>query len=456
MIPFVVNPVSRLKGEISLSGDKAIAHRSIIISALTPGSTRIENFPINKDCLATLEVLCRLGVKISKRNIPKRFSATLTVTGKGLFGLKPPSRNIFVGDSGTTLRLILGVLAGQNFTAKLFAGSSLTRRPMLRVTNPLRLMGAKIKAKVKPSATLALKTQKKKAEEYPPLAITGENLNAITYRMPVASAQVKSAILLAALYAKGKTTLIEPVRTRDHTERMLKLFKADLKVLKNKIVVKGNQELISPKRILIPGDISSASVFVVLGTIILEAQLLIRDVCLNPSRTGILGVLKRMKANIKVKSKKEKGKIGEPIGDILVKSSKLKATRVTASEIPSMIDELPILMVAACFADGETVFEGISELRVKETDRIRSMCVNLRKMGAKIIVTCSHGVERIRIQGIKKLNGAKIKSFGDHRTAMSMVVAGLAASKPTQIDDVSCISKSFPDFLNVLNNLMSA
>ncbi|MFH1458621.1 MAG: 3-phosphoshikimate 1-carboxyvinyltransferase [Candidatus Omnitrophota bacterium] len=453
MIPFVIKPVPCLKGEVSLPGDKSIAHRCVIISALTPGSTRIENFPLNQDCLATLNAFRSLGITVTRKDNLKRFSSTVFVSGKGLWGLRRPKKRIFVGDSGTTLRLILGVLAGQNFTVRLVAGNSLSRRPMLRVTQPLRLMGAKIKAKLK-RQKLKGKKQKVILEEFPPLTIRGANLNAITYRMTVPSAQVKSALLLSALYIKGKTKFIETIPTRDHTERILKLFKAGIKLSKNTIVIAGGRELVSPKRINIPGDISSAAFFMVLGATAPKARILIRDVSLNPSRIGVVSVLKRMGSHIRVKSYKPSGEKGEPRGDVIVENSRLKGVVVKKEEIPSIIDELPVLMVAACYAEGWTVFEGINELRVKETDRIKSMVGNLKKMGADVRVHRTDTTDKIRIRGVKRLKGVQVKSFADHRTAMSMVVAGLFASGETRLDDVSCISKSFPSFLKVLNNLI--
>jgi 3-phosphoshikimate 1-carboxyvinyltransferase len=273
--------------------------------------------------------------------------------------------------------------------------------------------------------------------------------------MPVASAQVKSAILLAGLYALGETRVIESISTRDHTERMLRIFGADMKVKANTIVIKGKRELFSPGRIYIPGDISSASFFLVASAILFNSQLLIRNVSLNPLRTGIIGVLKRMGADIKVRSSQsQQGTRFEPMGDILVKSSKLKGIIVKEGEIPSLIDELPVLMVAACFAKGKTLLEGVGELRVKETDRIKSMSGNLRKMGANIEVRERNKSVSIIIRGVKHLVGNRVMSFGDHRTAMSMVIAGLGAKGKTIIDDVACINKSFPEFLHKLNTVI--
>ena len=468
---FPVKHAACVKGKIFLLGDKSIACRSIIISAISCGKTTVENFPPNKDCLYTIKTFKNLGIKITQNQNVKSLpldpsfkciggstlsglkgigrttlrGKTITVFGNGLCGLKKPKGPIFVGGSGTTMRLTLGVLAGQNLAVTLTAGKSLSGRPMLRVTAPLRMMGATIKAKIN-------QNRESKIEEYPPLTIKGGYLKPITYRMPVASAQVKSAILLAGLYAKGKTCVIERVKTRDHTERMLRLFRAGIKINQNTIVIKGKKELVSPGRIFIPGDISSAGFFMVLGTILPNSRILIKDINLNPSRIGIIKALKRMGADIQVLGNGAAG--FEPIGDIIIKSSKLKSAIIKKKEIPSLIDELPILMVAACFAKGESVFEGVGELRIKETDRIGSMSENLNKMGADIRVLKTPKSEKIIIQGRKGLIGAAVKSFGDHRTAMSMVVAGLAAEGKTRIDNISCINKSFPNFLSLLKTII--
>ncbi|MGD0336762.1 MAG: 3-phosphoshikimate 1-carboxyvinyltransferase [Candidatus Omnitrophota bacterium] len=447
MRPFVVKPLLGLEGEISLLGDKSIAHRALILGAVSCGKTIIKNFPANDDCLATLKILQELGVPITKNiQSPKKLSLTVNIEGRGLYGLRKPRKPLFCSESGTTLRLLLGLLAGQNFSAYLKAAPSLSSRPMLRVTAPLRLMGAAISAR--------RKTQGAKREEYPPVRISGGGLKSIIYKMPVASAQVKSALLLAGLYADGKTIIIEPVRTRDHTERMLRLFKAGVKVIGNKIVIKRRVKLSSPGEIFLPGDISSAAFFMVLASLIPGARITIKKVSLNPLRTGVIRVLKRMGAHIKVtKSQSHKVTSAEPIGDLLVKSSSLRGTVVRKKEIPSLIDELPVLMVAASFAKGKTVFEGAEELRVKETDRIRSMSLNLRKMGARISLVKRGNAEKVVITGTKPLKAVGVSSFGDHRTAMSMIVAGLAAHGSTKIDDISCINKSFPDFIAKLNSL---
>ncbi len=432
-----------LKGEIRLPGDKSIAHRCIIAASLCPAKTTVENFPANEDCLHTLSALQKLGIMVKSSFFRGR--ASVTVVGRGLKGLDKPRGPVFVGDSGTTIRLLLGVLAGQNFAVKLTAGKFLSQRPMLRVTRPLRMMGAKISAR--------RNVRGAKSEEYSPITIKGGNLKPIAYKMPLASAQVKSAILLAGLFANGATRVIEPLNSRDHTERILKLFKADIKVKENTIVIKGNKELVSPGKIYVPADISSASFLIVAALLCPGSKIKIKNVSLNPTRTGALKVLRRMGAAIKFTGAYElRATSYEPMGDIVVKSSKLRGTVVKKNEIPSLIDELPILMVAACNATGKTVFKGVGELRVKETDRIRSMSENLKQMGADISVERSGASEVIVIKG-RELKGAQVRSFGDHRTVMSMIVAGLSAQGTTKIDDISCINKSFPGFTSLLKTL---
>ena len=444
--------LSGLRGTISVPGDKSIAHRSVILSALSGTACTITNFPTNDDCLSTVRALTGLGISISG-DLGCPGSTTIIVRGKGLYGLRKSARSLRAGESGTTLRLMLGVLAGQRFPATLCAGPMLSQRPMARVTVPLRLMGARITGRTKRVSSGP------SFEEYPPLTIYGGPVTPITYKLAVASAQVKSAILLAGLYARGRTRVIEPVKTRDHTERLLSLFKAGIKTHGKTIVIQGGRELAAPGALYVPGDISSASFFIVLGLLAEKSRILIREVSLNPSRTGILRVLKRMGAQIKVtRTQRRTNTRGEPAGDIEVKTSRLKATTITEREIPSLIDELPVLMVAACRARGRSVFQGVQELRVKETDRIASMTRNLMKMGADIRVAGAQahsaaGREDMVIRGVAYLKGAKVKSFHDHRTAMSMIVAGLCSRGTTSIDDVACINKSFPGFLRILTSL---
>ncbi|MBU4252329.1 MAG: 3-phosphoshikimate 1-carboxyvinyltransferase [Candidatus Omnitrophica bacterium] len=435
-ISFLIKHKFIPSGRIILAGDKSIAHRALILSALSRGKTILKNFPLHDDSLATLNALSALGVKI------RRKGGLVLVKGCGKGGLKASGKPIFVNNSGTTLRLLLGVLAGMDFKTKIVAGEYLSRRPMSRVNVPLRLMGARITARIKNN------------EEYAPVVISGGKLKGIVYHAKIASAQVKSAILLAGLFAKGKTRVFERLSTRDHTERMLKMFGANIIVNSNSVTLNPNQDLVSPGEIYIPGDISSAAFFIVLAALIPKARIIIEQVSLNPGRSGIINVLKRMQAKIKVVVSKADQLVNfEPQGNLTISSSKLKGTVVYPKEIPSLVDELPILMVAACFAGGRTIIKGVSELRVKETDRINSMVVNLRKMGAEIRVTKVGPVENIIIQGRGRLCGSELKSFGDHRTAMSMVVAALAAEGESRLDDISCVSKSFPGFLKTLESL---
>ena len=431
--PFLINHKFIPTGRVILAGDKSITHRALILSALSSDKTILKNFPRHEDSLATLNALSALGVKILLKE------GLVSVKGCGVEGLKISHKPIFVNNSGTTLRLLLGILAGVDFKTKVVAGEYLSLRPMSRVNVPLRLMGAQITARVRAN------------EEYAPIVISGGNLRGIVYHSKIASAQVKSAILLAGLFAKGKTQVLERLRTRDHTERMLKIFGANIVVNNNRITLNPSQGLISPGEIYLPGDISSAAFFIVLAVIIPKAKIIIERSSLNPSRMGIINVLKRMRAKIKVMV--DKPVSFEPRGDIIVSSSRLKGTVIYPSEIPSLVDELPILMVAACFAQGRTIIKGVGELRVKETDRINSMVINLRKMGAAIWVNKVGLVENIVIQGQGRLCGSELKSFGDHRTAMSMVVAALAAEGESTLDDISCVRKSFPDFLKTLKGL---
>jgi len=433
---FLINRKFIPRGRITLSGDKSIAHRALILSALSAGKTRLKNFPVHDDSLATLNALSALGVKILRKK------DQVDVAGRSLVGLSAPGKPVFVNNSGTTLRLLLGVLAGMKFKTKIVAGKYLSARPMSRVNVPLRLMGAKISSRIK------------SREEYAPISIEGGHLKGIVYHLPVASAQVKSAVLLAGLFARGKTTVVERSATRDHTERMLKIFGADLQVRPHRITLNPTGILRGPGQIHIPGDISSAAFFMVLATIIPNSRIIIEHSSLNPSRIGVINVLKKMRAKIKVTVSKTNPRNNfEPAGRLIINSSKLKGITINQGQIPYLIDELPILMVAACFAQGKTVIKGAGELRVKETDRINSMVVNLKKMGADICVQESGGCENILINGQGKLKGAALKSFGDHRTAMSLVVAAFAAKGKSSLDDISCVSKSFPGFLKTLKSL---
>lgn len=433
-MPHRIKPCQKIRGTIHLPGDKSIAHRSVMVSAIAKGSTCIKNFSFSDDCKATINAIRLLGVKVQRLD-----NDTLLVEGVGLFGLTKPTRAIKVGESATTMRILAGLLCAQNFETTLDGSEGLRKRPMLRVLKPLRLMGAEICAR------------KKSNDEYPPLRICPGKLKALHWKMPVASAQVKSAIILAGMYARGISTIYEPLRTRDHTERMLRYFKANIKVTRKKISI-GHGELTSPKSIRIPSDISSASFFIVLACVLKNSHIAIRNVSLNQTRCGIIDVLKKMGGRIQIINQREK--YGEPIGDLVVESSSLRAVTLEERRIPSLIDELPILMVAASFAKGTTILKGVGELRVKETDRISSMVVNLSKMGVLIESKLKGNKEVISIQGKAGVRGGSFRSFGDHRTAMSLVIAGLAANSPSSIDEVACVAKSFPHFLDILKHLV--
>lgn len=433
-----IKPIASLKGQLRLGGDKSITHRAIILSSLSKNKVRVRNFYPSQDCLCTLRAMRELGAKIrvNKRN-------ELNIKGVGLDGLSCPA-SLFLGDSGTTYRLLAGLLSGNKCSIVLKAGETLSRRPMKRIVEPLTKMGAQIR-------TVNANTPD---EIFSPLRIIGGNLKAITYQLPVASAQVKSAILLAALFAKGQTRIIENVKSRDHTERMLARFKADINIADNCISLKGPQErLTAPKTITIPGDFSSAAFFIVGALLLKGSKLTIKGVSVNATRTGLLNVLKRMKADIKIIPRANAKFPAEPVADIKVNYSRLKGTVVESNEIPLLIDEVPILMVAASLAEGLTQIRSVGELRVKETDRISSMSHNLKKMGAIISSSKNANSQDIIIRGVRALGGASLKSFGDHRTAMSMIIAGLCAGSISEIDDTSCINKSFPDFLARLESV---
>lgn len=435
MRAYQIKPVHSLRGKITLPADKSIAHRAIIVSSLSEGLTRIKNFPSSRDSFATINAFRQLGIKIRIKN-----KKEVIVFGKGLLGFKKPKSPIFMAESGTTMRLLAGILCGQNFISSLTAGPSLSQRPMKRITHPLRLMGANIFGVVE------------NKEEYPPLIIRPAILKVIDYKLKIPSAQIKSCLLLAGLYAKGKTRICEIIKSRDHTERMLKLFKAPLEIKNLSVSIKGKPRLRSPGKIEIPGDISSASFLIVGATILPDSELLIKSVGLNPTRLGLINVLRRMKAEIKIIYKNKNNY--EPQGDILVKGASLKAAVIKKEEVPTLIDELPILMVAAALSKGKTIINGIEELHHKETDRIKSMLVNLRKMGVDIKVK-KRPREALIIEGRENLIANKsLNSFGDHRTAMSLIIAGLRSSGFSKIDDVDCIKKSFPEFIKILESVV--
>lgn len=415
-----------MRGEFSPPGDKSISHRAAIFAALADGTSEISGFLEAEDCLSTLKCLRALGVEIEGPEEGK-----VKVYGHGSEGLKEPEDVLDAGNSGTTMRFLLGVLAAQPFYAVITGDRSLRRRPMARVADPLRQMGAQIWGRE--GGNLA------------PLSIKGGNLRPIEYTLPVASAQVKSALLLAGLHAEGQTIVREPVPARDHTERMLEYCGVKIKKEDREITIYGRQR-IEPFKICIPGDFSAAAFFLVAACIHPRAEVVIHNVGLNPTRTGLLTVLQDMGAEIEVT--REGLSAGEPYGVIKARSSSLKGTKIGGALIPRLIDEIPVLAVAAAVAKGSTVIRDAAELKVKESDRITTLAVELRKMGAKI-ETLPDGMV---LEG-GNLKGAVVDSHGDHRLAMALAVAGLIAEGETVIRGAECMSISYPGFLADLEAL---
>lgn len=415
-----------IKGEIKVPSDKSISHRAIIISSIANGTSEVRGYLPSEDCLNTIKAMRCMGVDIIENN------GLLKIRGAGLLGLKEPEDIIDVGNSGTTIRLLIGLLAAQRFFSVITGDSSIRRRPMKRVVRPLRMMGAEIYGR--------------DGGDLAPIAISGRRLNPINYPMPVASAQVKSALLLASLYANGKGLIIEPVRSRDHTERMLTFFGANIDVKGLSVSIEGDQNL-NAQKVEVPGDISSAAFFIVAATVIDGSEIIIKKVGINPTRSGILDILKEMGADIRIDNKRIVS--GEPVADICVRSSRLKGVEIKGDIIPRVIDEIPILCIAASLAEGETVIRDAGELRVKETDRISAMVIELKRIG----VSAEEMPDGLRIAGGKPMSGCTCLSYGDHRIAMSLAIAGLVAGGETIIEDTECINTSFPGFEKLLIEL---
>ncbi|WDT82065.1 MAG: 3-phosphoshikimate 1-carboxyvinyltransferase [Candidatus Manganitrophus sp.] len=419
-----------LRGTITVPGDKSITHRAVIFSALGEGPSEVIGYLPSEDCERTITAFREMGIAISVETV--NGLPSLHVQGKGLWGLTEPTGVIDCGNSGTTLRLLTGLLAGKPFFSVLTGDASLRKRPMRRVIDPLRSMGAEICGRS--GGNLA------------PLAISGKKLNGIDYRLPIASAQVKSAILLAGLTASGVTTLSEPSRSRDHTERMLRSLGVRFEENNGRLSIVGGSSY-PGKRIEVPGDLSSAAFFLVAGAIIEGSEITIRKIGVNPTRTGLLEVLKEMGAEITVTPLEPMG--DEPVADLTVRSTSLHGAVIGGDLIPRTIDEFPILCVAAAAAEGETVIRDAQELRVKESDRIAAMAQALRGMG----IAVEEFPDGMRIEGKKKWKGTLCETHGDHRIAMSMAIAGLIAEGGNEIDDVACIDTSFPGFLGLLSTL---
>ncbi len=416
---------NRFQGEITVPGDKSISHRSIMLGSLAKGKTEVTGFLEGEDSLATLKAFEKMGVDIVGPENGK-----LTIEGVGMHGLEAPDSALDLGNSGTSMRLMSGLLSGQYFKAILVGDESLSGRPMRRVTHPLTDMGANI-ATDNGTAPLRINASK--------------GLTGLEYEMPIASAQVKSCLLLAGMYAKGKTTVIEPGITRDHTERMLKAFGYPVDVDGNKVTIEGGHEL-TACNIQIPADISSSAFFLVGACITPGANLLIKNVGINPTRTGVIDVLNLMGADLTLENKRMFG--GEPVADIRVKYSQLKGIQIPEALVPLAIDEFPVLFIAAACAEGETVLTGAEELRVKESDRIQAMADGLVELG----VNAKSTTDGIIIKG-GEIGGGTVKSFDDHRIAMAFTIAGLRASAPIKIEDCANVATSFPGFVELVNSI---
>lgn len=417
--------VKKLRGEVKVPGDKSISHRAVMFGSLAKGRTRITGFLRGADCLSTISCFRQLGISIEED------ASEVLIHGKGLHGLAAPAQTLDTGNSGTTTRLMAGILAGQKFTSVLNGDASIQKRPMGRIITPLSQMGACIRSV--------------SGNGCAPLTITGAPLRGISYRSPVASAQVKSAILLAGLYAEGSTSVTEPALSRDHTERMLRSFGADITSSGLTATVKPEPDLRGVD-ILVPGDISSAAYFIAAGCLVPDAEILLCNVGINPTRAGILQVAREMGADITLLHEKKEG---EPVADLLVRSSSLHGITIGGDLIPTLIDELPVIAVMAAAAKGTTVIKDAAELKVKESDRIAVVTENLAAMGCDVTAT----EDGMIINGKKPLHGAVIDPHLDHRIAMSFAVAALIADGETEIKDADCVKISYPAFYEDLAGL---
>ncbi|MEK7712201.1 MAG: 3-phosphoshikimate 1-carboxyvinyltransferase [Pseudomonadota bacterium] len=419
---FQVAPGGALKGRLRVAGDKSISHRSVMLGSLAEGVTHVSGLLEGDDVLCTLAAFRAMGV-LAKGPVQGR----LTIQGVGLHGLRPPAQSLDMGNSGTAMRLMAGILAGQAFDSILIGDESLSKRPMKRVSEPLGQMGAHIDTN---------------EGGRPPLRIHGrQKLHGIDYKMPVASAQVKSSLLLAGLYAEGETVVTEPAPTRDHTERMLRGFGYDVRVEGASVRVRGGGKLTACD-IDVPADISSATFFLVGAAISEGSELVLEHVGINPTRIGVINILKLMGADLSIENKRTVG--GEPVAELRIRGSKLKGIRIPEHQVPLAIDEFPALFIAAACAQGETVLTGAHELRVKESDRIAVMAVGLKRLG----IAAQETPDGIIIQG-GKLSGGEVESHGDHRIAMAFAMSALRASGAITIRDCKNVATSFPDFVQL-------
>ena len=416
-----------LRGSFELIGDKSISHRAIMFSSISKGHNKISNCLMGEDCLSTISCFRKMGVDIQIDG------KDVYVKGNGLYGLKRPNDILDVGNSGTTIRLMMGILAGNNFDATLNGDNSIAKRPMKRVTDPLRLMGCNIEGK--------------EDANYTPIKIYGGNLKSIDYHMPVASAQVKSALILASLYANDTSFIHEKTRSRNHTEIMLKSFGADINVEDLKISINPAKELFS-QDIYVPGDISSAAFIIVSALITKGSEVIIKNVGLNETRTGIIDVVKSMNGNIEIINERLVG--GELVGDLLVRyTENLCATTIDKDIIPRLIDEIPVIAVLATQAEGTTIIKDAHELKVKESNRIKAMVDNLKILGADI----EELEDGMIIKGKSKLNGGKITTFKDHRIAMAFSTLNLISDEKIILDNEDCINVSFPGYFDIIRSL---
>ena len=413
-----------IKGRLRVPGDKSISHRAVMFGSIAKGTTNIKGFLTGADCISTISIFKKMGIDIELDN------TFVKVHGKGLYGLNCPHEVLDCGNSGTTTRLVSGILSAQNFTSVLTGDKSIQKRPMNRIITPLSMMGADIESN----------------DGFAPLTITGSKLHGIEYNSPVASAQVKSAILLAGLYASSPTTVTEPAKSRDHTELMLKRFGANLTSTKTSVTINPCSELFA-NDIDVPSDISSAAFFMAAAILVPDSELILENVGINPTRDGIIRVLKDMGANIEIINRKNSF---EPVADIRVTYSKLHSTCIKGDIIPTLIDELPLLAALASLAEGTTVIKDAEELKVKESNRIRVMCEELSKLGVDVIET-KDGME---IKGTDKLKGnVTIATHDDHRIAMTFAVLNLVSDGEIRLDNKNCVEISYPEFFNDLNKV---
>lgn len=417
-----------LNGTIFVPGDKSISHRAVMFGAIAEGETKITNFLQGEDCLSTIACFQKLGITIEQKG------TDVTVYGKGLQGLVEPAEVLDVGNSGTTIRLMLGILANVPFHCTVVGDESIGKRPMKRVTEPLRQMGAKIDGR--------------EDGQFTPLLIRGGNIKGINYSSPVASAQVKSAVLLAGLQGESMTTVTEPLQSRDHTERMLRAFGCDVTVDGLTVSLQGGQNL-SSTNIEVPGDISSAAFFLAAGAIVPNSKIVLKNVGLNPTRTGILDVLSQMGAKLSIENIRNEE--FEPCGDITVETSQLSGIEIGGALIPRLIDEIPIIALLATQAEGITVIKDAEELKVKETNRIDTVVNELKKLGANIEAT----EDGMIVRGKMQLHGHVVNSYGDHRIGMMLGIAACIADGEVIIENSEAVAVSYPDFFHQLHMLQS-